>query len=162
MRLKLVSENTNWDFFSRSKLTLGLSGVLVVIALLSFLLQGLNFGIDFRGGTSIRTESSTEIDVASYRAALEPLALGDVSISEVFDPSFGPDKHVAMIRIQAQEGQESVTKDTIDAIEAALTAADPNMITPFPSIESVGPKVSGELIKAAIIAVLLAIAAVLF
>jgi preprotein translocase subunit SecF len=70
MRLKLVPTVTNFDFFSRAKVWLGISGVLMVIALISFLLQGLNFGIDFRGGTTIRTESTTEINVGTYRDAL--------------------------------------------------------------------------------------------
>ena len=93
MRLKLVPTVTNFDFFSRAKVWLGISGVLMVIALISFLLQGLNFGIDFRGGTTIRTESTTEINVGSYRDALAPLELGDIIISEVFDPSFDADQH---------------------------------------------------------------------
>jgi len=101
---------------------------------------GLNFGIDFLGGTTIRTESTQSVDVAAYRQAIEPLSLGDVSITEVFDPNFGPDQNVAMIRIQAQEGQESVTPETIAQIEASLQGLDPAMT--FPSVESVGPKVS--------------------
>ena len=82
MRLKLVPKNTSWDFFSRSKLWIGISIVLVVLSLLSFFIQSLNFGIDFRGGTSIRTESSEPIDVADYRSALSSLDLGDITISE--------------------------------------------------------------------------------
>jgi hypothetical protein len=53
------------------------------------------------------------VDVGAYRDALAPLDLGDVSITEVFDPTFDADQHVAMIRIQAQEGQESVTPETV-------------------------------------------------
>jgi len=104
MRLRLVPKNTAWDFFGKSKLWLGLSALLLVGSLVSFLLQGLNFGIDFRGGTTIRTESAQTVDVAAYRGALSSLELGDVTISEVFDPSFEDDQNVAMIRIQAQDG----------------------------------------------------------
>lgn len=160
MRLRLVRENTNIDFFSRAKLWLGISGVLMVAALVSFLIQGLNFGIDFQGGTSLRTQSAQEVDVAEYRAALEPLNLGDVSITEVFDPNFDANQNVAMVRIQAQEGEESVTNDTISAVQDALRAVSPDIT--FPSVESVGPKVSGELIKTAAIAVVLAVIAILF
>ena len=160
MRLKLVPTVTNFDFFSRAKVWLGISGVLMVIALISFLLQGLNFGIDFRGGTTIRTESTTEINVGTYRDALAPLELGDIIISEVFDPSFDADQHVAMIRIQAQDGEEAVTAQMTKDAFAALSSVDPAI--KFVSVESVGPKVSGELIQTAIIAVILAIAAVLF
>ena len=159
MRLKLVPQVPSWDFFSRSRLWLGISGLLLLGALLSFLIQGLNYGIDFAGGTTVRTQSAQAVDVGAYRDALQPLELGDVSITEVFDPTFGPDQNVASIVIQAQEGQESVAGDTVAAVQEALrgVAAD---IT-FPSVESVGPTVSGELIVTAMIAVVLAIGAVL-
>ncbi len=159
MRLRLVPKNTNWDFFSQSKLWLGISALLLIGSLVSFLLQGLNFGIDFRGGTTIRTESAQIIDVAAYRQALSALELGDVTISEVFDPTFDADQNVAMIRIQAQEGQEAVSAKTTNAALSVLQDVAPDIV--FVSVESVGPKVSGELIQKAIIAVVLAIAAVL-
>ncbi len=159
MRLKLVPQNTSFDFFSRWKVWLGISGLMMVIAFTSFLLQGLNFGIDFRGGTTIRTQSAQEIDVGAYRDAIAPLELGDVTITEIFDPTFGEDENVAMIRIQAQDGAEAVSAAIVTAVEEALTVAAPDI--QFVSVESVGPKVSGELIQTAVIAVALAIGAVL-
>ena len=159
MRLKLVPQNTSFDFFSRWKVWLGISALMVVIAFASFLGQGLNYGIDFRGGTTIRTESTQPVDVAQYREALDELDFGDVIISEVFDPTFAEDQHVAMVRIQAQDDAEAVTPETIEAVETALQSAAPDIR--FLSVESVGPKVSGELIQTAIIAVGLAIGAVL-
>ena len=149
MRLRLVRENTSIDFFSRARIWLGISMVAMVIAFASFLIQGLNYGIDFQGGTSIRTQSEQPVDVAAYRAALEPLGLGDVSIAEVFDPTFAADQNVAMIRIAAQDGAEAVSPETVAALEAALQAADPAL--KIVSVESVGPKVSGELIWAAVL-----------
>ncbi|UWR01561.1 protein translocase subunit SecF [Ruegeria conchae] len=159
MRLKLVPQNTSFDFFSRWKIWLGISGLMMVIAFTSFLLQGLNFGIDFRGGTTIRTQSAQEIDVGAYRDAIAPLELGDVTITEIFDPTFGEDENVAMIRIQAQDGAEAVSAAIVTAVEEALTVAAPDI--QFVSVESVGPKVSGELIQTAVVAVALAIGAVL-
>jgi preprotein translocase SecF subunit len=159
MRLKLVPEKTNIDFFRYWPVTFGISIAAMIVSVILFLTMGLNFGIDFRGGTTIRTESTQAIDVGQYREAIAPLGLGDVSITEVFDPTFGEDRHVAMIRIQAQEGQESVSPDVIAAVEAALQTADPAVT--FTSVESVGPKVSGELIQTAIIAVVAAMAAIL-
>lgn len=159
MRLRLVREKTSIDFFSKARLWLGISMVMMVVAFASFLIQGLNFGIDFQGGTSIRTQSEVALDVGEYRAALEPLELGDVSITEVFDPNFADDQNVAMVRIQAQEGEESVTNDTITAVQDALRGVTPNIT--FPSVESVGPKVSGELIQTAFIAVAMAVVAIL-
>ena len=160
MRLKLVPKNTSWNFFSRSKLWISISIVLVVLSLISFFVQSLNFGIDFRGGTSIRTESSEHINVAAYRNALSGLDLGDITISEVFDPSFKDDQNVAMIRIQAQPGQEAATSILVENSLQKLKGVSEDI--KFVSVESVGPKVSGELIRTAIIAVILAISAVLF
>ena len=159
MRLKLIKQGTSFDFFSRWKLWLGISALMVVIGFVSFAIQGLNFGIDFRGGTTIRTDSTPPVDIGLYRDAMTPLELGDISITEVFDPQFEADQNVAMIRIPAQEGQEAVTPETIFAVEAALQEAVPDI--KFVSVESVGPKVSGELIQTAALAVVLAIAAVL-
>ncbi|MDJ0824954.1 MAG: protein translocase subunit SecF [Rhodobacter sp.] len=160
MRLKLVPSQTNWNFFQFAKATFGASMLLMVLSIVLFFVIGLNYGIDFRGGTTIRTESVQPVNVGAYRQAIQPLDLGDVSITEVFDPTFGPEQNVAMVRIQAQEGDEAVSVETVLAVEAALQGVDPSIT--FPSVESVGPKVSGELIQTAVIAVVLAIAAVLF
>jgi len=157
--LRLVPKETKWDFFHRWKMSLGASAILIVVAVGSFGVQGLNFGIDFRGGTTIRTESVEPIEIGTYRAAIETLNLGDVSITEVFDPTFGPEKNVSMIRIQAQDGQESATADVIKSVLTELQKVIPDIS--FEAVESVGPKVSGELITTAIIAVVLAIGAVL-
>ncbi|WP_146585836.1 protein translocase subunit SecF [Puniceibacterium confluentis] len=159
MRMRLVPDNTNWDFFGRSKLWLGISAVMMVVALASFFLQGLNYGIDFRGGTTIRTVSAQPVDVGAYRAALQPMDLGDISISEVFDPSFEADHNVSMVRIEAQNAEESISADVTEQVRQALATVAPDIS--FASVESVGPKVSGELIQTAVIAVLLAIGAVL-
>jgi preprotein translocase SecF subunit len=151
MRLRLAPEKTNIDFFKLQFVTFGFSIALVLLTFLSLAVYGLNLGIDFRGGTTIRTESTLAVDVGDYREALTPLGLGDVAISEVFDPGFAADQHVAMIRIQAQDGAEAVTPEIIASMEAALKAVDPAIT--FPSVESVGPKVSAELIWQALLAV---------
>ena len=159
MRLKLVPHETKIDFFNRSAVTLGFSGLLMVASVVAFLVLGLNFGIDFRGGTTIRTESTQALDVGLYRDALTPLGVGEVAITEVFDPGFAEDQHVASIRIEAQDDEQAITPETVQAIEDALIAVDPAIA--FRSVESVGPKVSGELILTAIYSVLAAIGAVL-
>ena len=160
MRLRLVPKETRIDFFKWRRLTFGASMLAMVLSLAAWLLIGLNFGIDFRGGTTIRTVSPQAVDVGAYRDAIQPLDLGDVAISEVFDPTFGDDQNVAMIRIQAQEGEESATADTVATIEAALRAIDPDIR--FTAVESVGPKVSGELVRTAVLAVVLSLAAIMF
>lgn len=157
-RLKLVPDHTEIDFFRAQTFTFGLSTVLAIASVICLFVYGLNFGIDFRGGTTIRTESTQAVDVGAYRAALQPLGFDDVAITEVFDPTFGADQNVALVRISAQEGTESVTPETINAVEAALRQVDPSIT--FPSVESVGPKVSGELIKTAVYAVIASLAAI--
>jgi preprotein translocase subunit SecF len=159
MRLKLVPDNTNWDFFSRMPITLGFSGLLVVISIASFFAFGLNFGIDFRGGTTIRTQTVVPVDVGAFRQAIAPLGLGDISITEVYDPSFGPDQNVSMVRIEAQNEEESISPETIAAVEDSLRVIAPKV--QILSVESVGPKVSGELVMTAVESVIAAIFAVL-
>ncbi len=150
-RLRLAPEKTNIDFFRWQWLTFGGSIALMVLAFVFWATLGLNFGIDFQGGTTIRTESTTAVDVGAFRTALNGLELGDVSITEVFDPSFRADQHVAMVRIAALDGFEAVTPETLDKVKATLSTMDPSI--KFPSIESVGPKVSSELITSSILAV---------
>ncbi len=158
MRMRLVPDNTNFNFFRVARATFGASVVLVIASVIAFFVMGLNFGIDFRGGTTIRTDSTNAVDVAEYRAAIDPLGLGDVVITQVFDPTFAVDQHDAMIRIQAQDGQESISQDIVGNVEAALQTVDPAIT--FASVESVGPKVSGELISKAVYAVLAALVAI--
>lgn len=148
---RLVPDDTKIDFFRWRKWTGGFSILLSILSVVAWATLGLNFGIDFRGGTTIRTEAAQPIDVGAYRAALAPLNLGDVAITEVFDPSFAAEQHVAMLRIQAQEGAQAVAPETILAVEQALKGVDSSVS--FTSVESVGPKVSGELIKTAFLAV---------
>ena len=159
-RLRFVPEKTSIDFFRWAPVTFGGSIALVLASVILTLMMGLNFGIDFRGGTTIRTESANPVDVGAYRQAVSAMNLGDVSITEVFDPTFRADQHVAMIRVQAQEGAEAITPEIITGIEAALTGVDPSI--GFPSVESVGPKVSGELIRTAVLSVLAGTLAICF
>lgn len=159
MRLRLVPENTNYDFFRFRNVTFGASVVAVLISLILWATVGLNFGIDFRGGTSIRTEAVQPIDDGEYRRTVEALNLGEVSVTQVIDPTFADDQNVALIRIEAQEGEESATGNLVAQVETALKEIDPSI--EFTSVESVGPKVSGELITTALLAVFAALAAIL-
>ena len=150
-RLRLVPEHTTLDFFRWQWISFGGSMALMLVAFACWGLFGLNFGIDFQGGTTIRTESPVVIDTGLYRHTLESLNIGDVSVTEVFDPSFGATKHVASIRIGAVKGSDGVAAETVSLVEAALTKMD-SQIT-FASVETVGPKVSGELVWSSILAV---------
>ena len=147
-RLRLVPEHTTFDFFKHQWLTFGGSMLLMVLSFVAWGVMGLNFGIDFKGGTTLRTDSATVIDTALYRSTLEGLKLGDVAINEVFDPSFRADQHVAAIRISAANGQDQIDDAAMARVEAALTAMDPAL--KIVSVETVGPKVSSELVWSSI------------
>jgi preprotein translocase subunit SecF len=153
-RLRLAPEKTNIDFFRAQWVTFGGSMLLTVLSIVAWAVMGLNFGIDFRGGTTIRTEATQPVDVAVYREALSGLELGDVSITKVFTDSFGGESTVAQVRIAPLDGEESVTPETILLVEERLQQVDPTIT--FPAVESVGPKVSGELIWKAITAMVAA------
>lgn len=159
-RLKLVPDNTKYNFFRWQWLTFGISALAMAASVVLVLVMGLNFGVDFKGGTTIRTESPTAFEVGEYREVLDGLDLGDVSITEVFDPTFGADKHVAMVRIGATNETGSVTPEELTRIEDALRAVDPQVT--FPAVESIGPKVSAELIWTAVQAVGAATIGILF
>ena len=102
-RFKLAPDNTKIDFFRLQWITFGGSLFLSVLSVVAWAVMGLNYGIDFKGGTTLRTESTVAVDVGAYREALQGLPLGDISITEVFDPNFTDDQHVTMIRIAAED-----------------------------------------------------------
>ncbi len=159
MRLRLVPQETNFDFFRFRTITFGISVAAVIASIILWLTIGLNFGIDFLGGTSIRTEAVQPIDDGEYRRAVDALEIGEVTVTQVFDPNFTEEQNVALIRIQAQEDAEAVTSEVVNRVQTALAEIDPSI--QFTSVDSVGPKVSGELIQTAILAVLAALVGIL-
>ncbi|MXU65633.1 protein translocase subunit SecF [Oceanomicrobium pacificus] len=163
MRLKLVPADTHIDFFRFAKATFGISILLVIISLALLPTRGLNFGIDFKGGSMITTETPAEVPVADYRAVLSGLELGDYSVTEIVDPAAaltGAAAHSMLIRIDQSDGDPAIQNDKIVAVKDALTAEIPEIT--FLSTESVGAKVSGELVKSGFLAIALAVAAILF
>lgn len=163
MRLKLVPTITNIDFFKRAKLTIGFSAVLAVVSLVAFFSMGLNYGIDFRGGSVIRTSTPEAVEVSLYRDVLSGLELGDFSVTEVVDPGAditSTNRHAVMIRIEQASDDPEAQNDLIAEVKSALDS-EIGGIT-YLQTDSVGAKVSGELVQAGVIAVLLAVFAVLF
>ena len=150
-RLRLAPEKTNIDFFKHQWLTFGGSIMLMILAFVAWGVMGLNFGIDFKGGTTLRTESVNPVDVGAYRTVLEELPIGDAAITEVFDPNFSADQHVAMVRVSAADQDEALSPELLADVKAALVKADPDL--KVVAEETVGPKVSGELVWTSVIAV---------
>ncbi|NOR62397.1 MAG: protein translocase subunit SecF [Rhodobacteraceae bacterium] len=163
MRLKLVPTETKIDFFSVTTLTAGLSAVLAVLSVVAFFVFGLNYGIDFKGGSVIRTSTPAPVEVSAYRNVLSGLELGDFTVTEVKDPGAeltDTERNAVMIRIEQQSDDPETQNDIIAEVKSALTSEIDGVS--FLQTDSVGAKVSGELVVAGIEAVLLAVAAVLF
>jgi len=119
---------------------------LVVISLLFLIFKGLNFGIDFKGGTLIELRSSdTKINVSSLRENLNQMNLGDVSVK-----NFGNQKDFLI------KFENSDNKNIIEEIKKSLDNSFGNNFN-FRRVENVGPKVSSELLKSGIIAISVAL-----
>jgi len=163
MRLKLVPTETKIDFFKVTTLTAGLSTVLAVLSVVAFFVFGLNYGIDFKGGSVIRTATPVPVDVSVYRDVLSGLELGDYNVTEVKDPGAeltDTERHAVMIRIEQQSDDAETQNDIIAEVKSALSSEIDGVS--FLQTDSVGAKVSGELVVAGIEAVVLAVFAVLF
>ena len=123
-----------------------LSISLVVISLLFLVFKGLNFGIDFKGGTLIELRSTdTKINVTSLRDNLNQMNLGDVSVK-----NFGNENDF-LIKFEINNN-----KDVIENIKINLDKSFGNNFN-FRRVENVGPKVSAELLKSGVIAISVAL-----
>jgi len=163
MRLKLVPEETHVDFFGISKWTIGLSLSLIVASVIAFFTLGLNYGIDFKGGTMLMAETPQAVDVGDYRSTLGNLNIGDVSVTAVSDPAaqlVGEKKNIVLIRMEQQGDDPAIQNDLIVLVKDTLSAKFEGIV--FLQTDSVGAKVSGELVQAGILSVILAVGAVLF
>ena len=127
-----------------------LSILLVSISLLFLIFKGLNFGIDFKGGTLIELRSTgTNINVSSLRDNLKQINLGDVSVK-----NFG-NKDDFLIKFENNDN-----KNVIEEIKLNLDKSFGNSFN-FRRVENVGPKVSAELLRSGIIAISVALALML-
>lgn len=148
--LRLVPRDTKIPFVKYRLLAFALSVALVIGSIAAVLGIGLNFGIDFKGGTLIEVQTSEPADIARMRSDLNGLGLGEVSLQE-----FGSDRDV-LIRIQRQDGEEAEQIKAIEVVRQALPAD-----VEFRRTEFVGPTVGQELIEAGVLAVGLALLSIL-
>ena len=128
-----------------------LSLILIVISLIFLLFKGLNYGVDFKGGTliEIRTEQNIN-NITAIRDSFNQMNLGDVSVKK-----FGNETDF----IVKFEKQNSSDPKFIENIKTKLSSSIGNV--DFRRVENVGPKVSSELLKSGIIAITLSLAAML-
>lgn len=153
MFLKMVPEGTNIKFLKWKKVALAFSVAMMLGSIGLFAAFGLNIGIDFAGGTMIQVKTEAPADVGQFREIIGGLELGDFSIQE-----FGSNQEF-LIRIQSdaddKENQAAIARLVKDALNAQIQGLS------FEREEFVGPKVSEELVRDGILAVLFAVGAVL-
>lgn len=143
--IELVPQNTKIPFVSFFRLCMGTSAALFLITIVLLATAGLNFGIDFRGGTLVEIRTTDgPADIGAIRAKLGDLGLGNIQIQE-----FGAPTDV-MIRIAQQPGGEQAQQQAVAKVQQALGAN-----VEIRRTEVVGGTVSQELIEKAIIAVVL-------
>lgn len=146
----LVPAKPNLNFIGRRNLFFVFSAILIIAAAVLFGTRSLNYGIDFQGGIMIEVRTEQPDQIGGMRDTLSGLGLGEVSLQ-----TFGAPTDI-LIRVQRQEGGEKAQQDAVKKVRAALgTDVD------FRRTEAVGPKVSVELFRNGIIAVILAISGIL-
>ena len=129
-----------------------ISTSLVILSILLLIFKGLNFGVDFKGGTLIELRAKdNQTNVSILRDAFNKMNLGDVNIKK-----FGEENDF-LIKIEKKDTSENI----IQLIKTDLTKSIGNTYN-FRRIENVGPKVSSELLKSGITAIFLSLVAMLF
>ena len=157
----LFNQSKEIEFFSFSNLLSYISLGAILVSITLFFILGLNYGIDFRGGTMFMVSSSEKIKVSDVRNTLSGSNLGDVSISQATNPletlsagTLTSTDNIFIIKVEKTEGQNIETK-----VKALLLNKVPDI--KFLQIESVGSKVSSELVRNGMLAVLFAVISVL-
>ena len=149
--VKFIPNTTNILFLQRRLLFFIFSASLFFASLTLFVVKGLNYGIDFKGGILMEVQSPKAFDISSMRKQLEQLNIGEIALQEFGQPT------ELLIRIQKQEGGDLAQQKAIQQVKALLD----DTVT-YRRTEFVGPKVSDELLWAGIKAVSLAIISILF
>ena len=146
MEKKLIPFNNFYKIFNLT------SSILIIISILLLLFKGLNYGVDFKGGTliEIRTNNAS-ISISDLRKSFNKMNLGDVSVKQ-----FG-EQNDFIVKFEKQSDGKDVV---INNIKKDLSKSIGNIFE-FRRVESVGPKVSSELLKSGVIAIVLSLSAML-
>jgi preprotein translocase subunit SecF len=148
--IRFIPDDTALPFMRYSRYGFLLSGILCIAAVIIFLTQGLNYGIDFRGGTLIEVRTAGNVTIGDLRARVGGLGLGEVELQE-----FGSPNDI-LIRVETQPGGDAAQSEAVSKVTAAL-----GKDVEIRRVELVGPKVSAELTQEGTIAVVAAIIMVL-
>ena len=151
LRFRLAPDNLKIGFMSLRSITYPLSALLSIISVVAFLTFGLNYGIDFAGGTLIEMRAKQgQADMSSLRTLGNKLEFGEVEVQ-----AFGGGQDVTF-RIRLQPGGDAAQQEAVAKVRAAVGDA-----YEFRRVEVVGPRVSGELVQSGTLGVVLSIIAVL-
>jgi preprotein translocase SecF subunit len=158
--IRFLTETPSFKFMARRRVAAIASGILAVLSLVLAFTVGLNFGIDFRGGTVIEVRTPEPADLGRLRGELSGLGLGEVALQE-----FGSPNDV-LIRIEQQaadgdaEAVAAAQAQAVETVRERLEALYGEGVS-FRRTEFVGPKVSDELFTAGVMAVSFALIAIL-
>ena len=151
---RLVPDGIHIRFMHYQYWGYAFSGALILLTLILVPLKGLNFGVDFRGGLLIEARlPGTTADLATMRSVLGDLGLGEVALQ-----TFGEPNDV-LIRVQRQEGGEEAQLAAVEKVKSALNQTFGDVS--YRRVESVGPKVSSELLWSGAQAVIYSFIAIL-
>jgi len=151
--LKLVPDNTNIGFVSLRGWAFGLTALLTVIAVFATVTRGLNLGVDFVGGLSIEARFSKAPPLDQLRADVNRVGEGESSIQQFGDP------RLVTIRLPVPQSTDpGATNAVVKKVQDAVHAQFPDAV--FTKTDTVSGKVSGELIRNGILAVILAVFAI--
>lgn len=149
--LRIVPDDTTFDFMQFRRISFPISALLTILAITLYFTHGLNFGIDFKGGTlmEVRTKSSPA-DIAQLRSQLNTLNFGDVQIQQFG----GPDD--VLIRIAQQPGGDQAQQEVAAKVRQLFGDS-----VEYRNTSVVGPRVSGELLAYGVIGLIVAILGIL-
>ena len=149
--LRIVPDDTKFDFMRFRRISFPLSAVLSVLAIVGYFTLGLNFGIDFIGGTLLEVQTkSGPADLGKIRTTLNALHLGDVQLQQFGGPSD------VLIRIPQQAGGDEVQQQALAKVRNALGSD-----VEYRRVEVVGPRISNELLSYGTLGLMLAILGIL-
>jgi preprotein translocase subunit SecF len=149
--------NANYDFLGQRRIGYGISIAFSLLGLLVLLIQGVNYSVEFTGGTLVQIQTTKPADVGTLRNALQARGIANAEIQ-----TFGSDREIAVRARVAREGSDANdTQATADAVREALDATLGAGSYQILRTEAVGPKVGGELRQQAVLAILMSFLAVL-
>lgn len=151
LRFRLAPDNVNFGFMRFRRVSYPFSAVMSIVSVVLFLAVGLNFGIDFAGGTLFELRAKQgQADLATLRSLGDKLSLGEVEVQ-----AFGGGTDVT-VRVRLQPGGDAAQQVVVQKIREQI-----DKDYEVRRIEVVGPRVSGELVQSGTLGVVLSIIAVL-